>query len=237
VDEHIVFMKRFLRFGLPAIVFVIFLNALAVSEASAQGVLREVLDRMDTHNKTLTSLRAGVTMAKQNAQLGDDPEITNGTAIYGKRKGKDALVRIDWVKPDESLAVVDGQYVIYRPRLKQAYTGSVNTKANPKANNAFAFMNMSRAQLAANYTAKYLGEGTLSNGTKTAHIQLTPKTRTSYKVAELWVDTDGMPVQSKITEHNNDTTTVLLTNLKKNPSLKAEDFEVVIPKGTKVVKS
>ena len=231
-------MKKFLRFGLPAIAFVIFFNTVAVSEASGQGILREILDRMDKHNKTLTSLRASLTMAKQNAQLGDDPEITSGTAIYGKRKGKDALVRIDWVKPDESLAVVDGKYVIYRPRLAQAYTGSVNkAKGNAKANGALAFMSMSREQLRANYTATYLGEGTLSDGTKTVHIRLTPKIMSSYKTAEVWVDANGMPLQSRITENNNDTTTVLLTNITKNPSLKGSDFEVVLPKGTKIVKS
>jgi outer membrane lipoprotein-sorting protein len=69
------------------------------------------------------------------------------------------------------------------------------------------------------------------------HIKLTPKTRTSYKTAELWVDVDGMPRQSKLTEHNNDTTTVLLTNIQKNPSLKGSDFEIKLPPGTKTIKS
>ncbi|MBA2334658.1 MAG: LolA family protein [Pyrinomonadaceae bacterium] len=214
-------------------------SSFAPNETHAQArVLGDILDRMDRNNKTLSSLRADVTMAKQNAQLGGDPEITKGTVIYAPRKGKDALVRIDWIKPDESLAVVDGEYIIYRPRLNQAYTGKVNkAKGNAKANGALAFMNMSRVQLNANYTAAYLGEGTLSEGTKTFHLQLTPKTKTSYKTAELWVDTNGMPLQSKIVENNNDTTTVLLTNLRKNINLKGTDFVINVPGGTKFVKS
>jgi len=232
-------MQKFLRTGLPVIALMILFNAFAPTEIQAQArVLGDILDRMDKHSQKLTSLRADVTMAKMNTQLGDDPEITRGTAIYAPRKGKDALVRIDWVKPDESLAVVNGEYIIYRPRLNQAYTGKVNkAKGNAKANGALAFMNMSRAQLKANYTAVYLGEGTLSDGTKTFHLRLTPKTKTSYTMAELWVDVDGMPIQTKIVENNNDTTTVLLTNLKKNINLKGSDFEIVVTKHTKFVKS
>ncbi|CAN5419782.1 hypothetical protein BH18ACI3_BH18ACI3_15530 [soil metagenome] len=232
-------MHRFLRLILPAITLMLLFSSFAPNETHAQArVLGDILDRMDRNNKTLSSLRADVTMAKQNAQLGGDPEITKGTVIYAPRKGKDALVRIDWIKPDESLAVVDGEYIIYRPRLNQAYTGKVNkAKGNAKANGALAFMNMSRVQLNANYTAAYLGEGTLSEGTKTFHLQLTPKTKTSYKTAELWVDTNGMPLQSKIVENNNDTTTVLLTNLRKNINLKGTDFVINVPGGTKFVKS
>ena len=217
----------------------VFFGAVAVSESQAQGKLGEILRRMDKHNKALTTLRADVTMGKQNAQLGDDPEITVGTAIYAKRPGKDALARIDWVKPlVESLAVVDGRYTIYRTKLGVAYTGSAkNAKKDTKGNSALAFMNMSKAELNANYTTAYLGEATLSDGTPTVQLKLTPKTKTSYKVAELWVDVDGMPRQSKIVENNNDTTTVLLTNLKKNPSLKSSDFKINYPEGTNVIKS
>jgi hypothetical protein len=61
---------------------------------------------------------------------------------------------------EETLAVVNGKYVLYRPALKQAITGNAkNAKGGGKANNALAFMNMSKEQLKANYTIKYLGTG------------------------------------------------------------------------------
>jgi outer membrane lipoprotein-sorting protein len=233
-------MKRYLRFILPTVAVMFVFGAVGIADAKAQvNKLREIMTRMDVHNKALTTLRADVTMGKQNAQLGDDPEITTGTAIYAKRPGKDALARIDWKKPlEESLAVVDGKYIIYRTKLGIAYTGSTKDKTkDTKGNSALAFMNMSKADLNANYSAAYLGEATLSDGTRTVHLQLTPKAKTSYKLAELWVDVDGMPRQSKIVENNNDTTTVLLTKLQKNPSLKSSDFKVSYPNGTKVVKS
>ena len=93
--------------------FIIFAGS--AKAASAQGVINEILARMEAHNKALTSLRANVTMVKENAQLGGALDTTEGTAIYLPVRGKDPLVRIDWVSPKESLAVVNKQYVIYRP--------------------------------------------------------------------------------------------------------------------------
>jgi outer membrane lipoprotein-sorting protein len=98
-------------------------------------------------------------------------------------------------------------------------------------------MSMSKAQLKQNYSMKYLGEATLTNGTKTWHLELTPNARTSYKSAEVWVDGNGMPVKSKVTEHNNDSTTVLLSNLQKNVKIDTSAFKVDLPKGTKIIKS
>jgi outer membrane lipoprotein-sorting protein len=225
-------MKKILRFGLPVLAVVLFIN----SAASAQGVLNEILKRMDAQNKSLTSLRAGVTMVKENAQLGDT-ETTQGKVLYLPQRSGNPFVRIDWVKPDESLAVVNKQYVIYRPRLGQAYTGTTDTATgNAKAGGALAFLNMSKTQLKANYDVQYLGEATLSNGAKTWHLQMTPKTAASYKSAEVWVDKDGFPVQSRIVEANKDATTVLLSNLEKNVTINAAVFKIELPKGTKIIK-
>lgn len=215
--------------------FVIFGGAQA---ASAQGIVNEILARMDAHNKTLTSLRANVTMVKENAQLGGALDTTEGTTIYLPQSGKNPLVRIDWVSPKESLAVIDKQYVIYRPALSQAYTGNTaNARGNAKAGGALAFMNMSKAQLKQNYAIKYLGEATVKGGVKTWHLEMTPNARTSYKSAEIWVDGNGMPIQSKVIEHNNDSTTVLLSNLEKNVKLNRSQFKVNLPSDTKIIKS
>ncbi len=227
-------MRNILRSGAIA-VFAFIVIGISAGETNAQ--LTTILTRMDNHNKALSSLKANVSMAKYNSQL-EVSDVTKGVAIYLPRKGKDALVRIDWANPDESMAVVDKKYVIYRPRLKQAYVGSVSSaKGNAKAGNALAFMSMSRSQLRANYDSKYLGAGTLSDGTKTDHIQLTPKTESNYRSAEIWVDENGMPVQSKITEKNGDTTTILLTNIVKNKTIDAKEFTITIPKGTEMLKS
>ena len=230
-------MKSFLRLGLTTIAIVLFFNAFAVSETKAQaGTVNEILRRMENNRNTMKTLRSNVTMVKYDSVL-KEAEKVEGKSIYLPTKGRDALVRIDWTKPEETLAVVNGKYVIYRPRLKQAIVGNVkDAKGNGKANGALSFMNMSKEQLKTNYTIKYLGEEKLSNGTATWHLELTPKAATKYKMAEIWVDGNGMPVQAKVIESNNDTTTVLLSDFEKNAKINASQFEVKLPKGTQIIK-
>lgn len=229
-------MKSYFRLGLAAAALMLFFNAFAVTETKAQ-VIDQILKKMDEHYKALKSLRSDVTMVKYDSLLQESDKY-EGTTSYLPAKGREAFVRIDWVKPrQEILSVANGQYVVYRPTLKQAIIGDTkNTKGSGKANNALAFMNMSRAQLKANYTIRYMGQENVSGGIPTWHLELTPKTKQNYKLADLWVDGYGMPIQAKVTETNNDTTTVLLTNLQKNATINAGDFEVALPKDVKIAK-
>lgn len=230
-------MKSLFRLSLTAIAFLFVFNIFAVTETKAQGVLGEVLKRMDTHNKSLTSLKANVAMDKFNSQL-DEQDLYEGKATYLPQKGRNAYVRIDWSKPvEESLVVVREEYMLYRPRLKQAIVGNVDkATGSGTSNGALSFINMSKAQLMANYTIIYIGQENLSGGTATWHIELTPKKATSYKKADLWVDANGMPLQMKVTEKNNDTTTVLLSKLEKNVTINPSVFVIKTPKDTKIVK-
>lgn len=226
-------MKTFLRFSFATALLAIFFSAFAVTETNAQQ-LNEILKRMETHRQSLTSLRANVMMVKYDPVL-KIADTYEGTSMYVPLKGRDALVRIDWTKPaQETLAVAEGQYVLFRPRLNQAIIGNAkNAKGSGKANSALSFMNMSKGQLKANYNIKYLGQENVSGGIPTWHLELTPKTAQNYKSAELWVDSDGMPIQAKVVEKNNDTITILLSKLEKNKTINTNDFVVKLPKNVK----
>lgn len=231
-------MKSFTRLSLAAIAVTLFFNAFAATRTNAQGPLNEILKRMEVNRNTMKTLRSNVKMVKYNSQL-KESDMTEGTSIYLPTKGRDALVRIDWTKPvKETLAVVNGKYVLYRERLNQAIVGNAkDAKGSGKANGALSFMNMSKEQLKSNYTIKYLGQENVSDGTPTWHLELTPKAATNFKIAELWVDTNGMPIQAKVVENNNDSTTVLLSNIEKNVSINVAQFEVKLPKNVTIVKS
>ncbi|MEK7854572.1 MAG: outer membrane lipoprotein carrier protein LolA [Acidobacteriota bacterium] len=219
-----------------AFLAVMFISAAFVAEADAQGgELGKILRRMDTHNRNLTTLRANVTWAKENTQLGET-DVVQGSIMYAKRPGKDALVRVDWKRPSETISVGDGRYVIFQPDNNIAYKGSVKdaSKGQTKVASAFSFMSMSRAELDANFTPSYLGQGNLSDGTAVVHLRLIPKAKANFKSAELWVDVDGMLRQTKVVESNNDTSTFLITKAEKNPPLKSSDFNVKLPGNTKV---
>jgi outer membrane lipoprotein-sorting protein len=207
------------------------------TEAKAQGVLNDVLKRMDTAYKSLSTLRSNVKMEKTDSVLGET-DTYEGTVIYVPKKGRDANIRIDWVKPsNETLAVVGGKYLIYKQSTKQAFYGSVNdAKGDPKTGSSLAFLNMSKAQLKANYDIALIGEETVASGDKTWHLRLTPKTKGKQKQADVWVDTNGFPLQSKVTENNNDTTTVSLSKLEKNVTIDLSLFKVQLPKDVAMVK-
>jgi outer membrane lipoprotein-sorting protein len=227
-------IQRLVSLAMFAALFAMF----SAVPASAQGVLSDILKRMDANNKGLKSLKSSIKMSKHNAQL-DEYDLYEGSVQYLPAPVKEQIkVRIDWAKPVvENLAVGSGQYILYRPRLEQAIVGKVNetTKGGAGAGGALAFMSMNRAQLKANYDVAYIGEETVNGSVRTWHIQLTPKAANSYKSADLWVDANGMPVQAKVTERNNDSTTIQLTNIERNATVPGNVFQIKPPKNTKII--
>lgn len=231
-------MNNLLKKGLFAAIVAVAFGAAGAADANGQATINEIYKRMNDHNKALTSLRANVTMVKMNSQLGGVTDTTEGKVIYLPQRKSDPYVRIDWVKPVETLAVFKGEYVLYRPNLKQYVTGSTKSaKGNAKGGNALAFINMSSAELRKNFDAVYVGKATVKGGVETWHLRLTPKTPQSFKSAEVWVDVNGMPVQTMVVEKNDDTTTVLLSGLEKNVKIDGASFKVTIPKDAKKVEA
>jgi outer membrane lipoprotein-sorting protein len=96
-------------------------------------------------------------------------------------------------------------------------------------------MNMSRAQLAARYDVQDMGQETLYGGVSTQHVKLVPKGGASFKWAEAWVDGGGMPVQTKVVEKNDDSTSVRLTNLQRNASIPLEEFFLKLDASVRIV--
>lgn len=232
-------MSKALRYSLLIIVFGLLISSVSVNEAKAQGITEEALRRMDVYNKSLQSLRADVTMVKTNVQLGVSDTTYGNTSYLPKTAKRGTYVRIDWTRPlEEQISVIGDNYELYRPRLNQVIVGKVNKAKNSAAvGGALGFMNMSKSQLKANYSISNLGEEQISGGIRTLHLQLTPTTPTSYKFAEIWIDNDGVPRQAKVIEQNNDATTVLLSNIEKNVTLKAEIFKLKYPGSVKKIKA
>lgn len=230
-------MKSFFKLSLTAMVAVLFFSAFSVTETKAQQI-NEILKRMDEHYKALKSLKADVTRVQFNAQLGE-PDTSSGKISLIPGKGRSFSLRLDWTKPkEETLSIVNGQYVAFIPNIKRAYTGSSESKTvNDKGGNVLKIMSMSKEELKANYNIVYLGEEKVAGSIRTLHLKLTPKTKTNFKFADLWVDGDGMPIQAQVTRLNDDTDRILLANLGKNVTINASIFKVNLPRGTEVIKS
>ena len=232
-------MKRFIPLGLVAVLILSAFIAVSPTPANGQsaGLVSSVLNRLEKNRANLKSLRAGLTMEKYNSQLGTNDKST-GVVSYQPGSGRNASVRIEWTSPQhEIIAVQNGKYTLFRPRLKTAYTGS-STKGPRPANGILDMMYMSRQQLEARFEPlKDVREETIWGGISTIHLTLIPKGNASYKYAEVWIDASGMPVQSKIVEKNDDSTTMRLSALEKNIKLSSDEFQIKLDSDVKVIKS
>ncbi|MFN2516178.1 MAG: outer membrane lipoprotein carrier protein LolA [Pyrinomonadaceae bacterium] len=230
-------MKRLVS---PVILLVVLLGSLIVSSpitnGQSAGLVSSVLNRMERNRQSLRSLKASLSMEKYNAQL-RDAERYSGIVIYVPSSGRDASVRIEWQRPQhEILAVSNGKYTLFRPRLGMAYVGSSKSSRN-KAGGVLDMMYMTRQQLESRFQpVQDVREETLWGGVSTIHLKLVPKGNSSFKYAEIWVDSSGMPVQTKIVEKNDDATTMRLSGLERNLKISSEEFSVKLDSKVKIVK-
>jgi len=229
-------MSNFLRSGFVAIALTFVFGSLAVTETAAQPATK-ILQRMDTHYKALESLQADISRETYNSQL-EDTDKMSGNISLKPGKGTDFSLLLEWTKPrDEVISVVNGKYMAFVKGSGQAFVGnSGSKKLNNKGGGVLKMLGrMDKAEIKSNYEVLYLGEEGVGGSVKTGHLRLTPKAKSDYKFADIWVDSDGMVLQVKLTMLNNDTDTILLTKIKKNEISDVSIFKVKLPQGTKLI--
>ncbi|HET6861467.1 MAG TPA: outer membrane lipoprotein carrier protein LolA [Pyrinomonadaceae bacterium] len=231
-------MKRFVPLVLlSALIFcAAVLAAPKSAKAQGAGLVSSVLSRLEKNRASLKSLKAGITIEKYNSQIGTNDK-SEGVVIYLPGSGRQASLRIDWTRPStETLAVSKGRYQLYRPKWNTVIVGLQN-KA-PQTSGLIDMMYMSRQQLETRFQPlQDVREETLGGEVSTIHLTLIPKGNAGYKYAEIWIDSAGMPVQTKIVEKNDDSTTMRLTKLQKNVPVSSGEFELKLDSNVKVVKS
>ncbi|MBL8183075.1 MAG: outer membrane lipoprotein carrier protein LolA [Blastocatellia bacterium] len=206
--------------------------------ANGQGALGQILNRMDAHYRGLNSLNSNIVMVKTDAALGAAGNVeTVGTVSFiPERKPGKMYVRLDWTKPKESMIVIGDDYRLINYTTNTALCGKKDdTKTNAKVAGPLSFIGMSKEQLKANYSVIIASkdEQKLSDGTLTMHIRLTPKARSEYKYAELWVDGNGLPRQAMVVSNNGDSTSILIRNPSTNGKVDRSTFTLALPKGMK----
>jgi outer membrane lipoprotein-sorting protein len=175
-------------------------------------------------------------MEKYNSQLKDSDKYS-GYVLYVPETGRSASVRLEWQSPQhEILAVQNGDYTLYRPRLKQAYKGKAAEAKAGKSNSLLQFLSMSGSQIRARFDVQNPYDETIWGGVGTTHLTLMPRGASSFKYAEVWVDGSGLPVQTKVVEKNDDSTTVRLLNVEKNASISSDEFRLQLDPGVKIIR-
>jgi outer membrane lipoprotein-sorting protein len=205
------------------------------ANAQGAGLVSSILNKMERNRRDMRSLRAGVLMQKYNAQIKVYDDF-QGEVQYVPGAGQNVSVRVDWQKPQrEHLAVSGGKYTLFKPRMNMAYQGSTSSK-NSKVSGVLGFgLGMTKAQFNSEYNIDVLGEGTL-DGPHVWLLKFTPKKSAGFKYAEVWVDDSGMPLQTRVTERNNDSTLVRLVNPQKNGRIDPKAFDIPLGSGVKIVK-
>ncbi len=231
-------MKKLFSLGLVVGILVAATSIAPASGTNAQtaGMVSSALNRLERSKRNLKTLRADITMEKYNSQL-RDKEVWSGIVLYIPAAG-DAFVRVEWSRPQhEILTTENGYYQLYRPRIGIVYEGKNSNLKNRNDNGILALMNMSATQLRTRFGEFQDGrEETLWGGVATTHFKTFPKVAASYKYIEVWIDNEGMPVQIKMVEKNDDATTVRLTNLAKNQTIPMTEFKQNLDASVKRVK-
>ena len=233
-------MKRLVSLSLLLAVLVSALVASfpTATKAQSAGLVSSVLNWMERNRQSLKSLKASLSMEKYNAQLRDADEY-RGVLLYMPASGRDASVRIDWKSPQtEILAVANGKYTLLKPRLGVAYTGSSkSSKVKNSTGGMMDLLYLSRQQLEARFQpVQDVREETLWGGVSTIHLTLVPKGGASFKYAEIWVDSAGMPVQTKVVEKNGDATTMRLSSVERNLRMNSDEFNIKLDSKVKIIK-
>jgi len=208
------------------------------ANGQSAGLVSSVLNRMERNRQSLRSLKANLSMEKYNAQLRDKDQYI-GTVLYMPASGRNAFVRIEWQKPQhEILAVANGKYRLYRPRLNQVIEGKTGSVKGPGGSGGVLdMMYMSKQQLETKFEpVQDVREETLWGGVSTIHLTLVPKGNAGYKYAEIWVDSAGMPVQTKIVEKNGDATTMRLSGMERNAKMSSDEFNLKLDSNVKIIK-
>jgi outer membrane lipoprotein-sorting protein len=231
-------MKRLFSFSLVVGLFLATMSLAPASRTSAQsaGLVSSILNRMERQKKNLKTLRADINMEKYNSQL-RDKETWSGIVLYIPGAGN-AFVRLEWNRPQhEILTSENGNYMLYQPRKGIVYEGKNNHFSNRGDSDVLSLMNMSATQLRTKFGEfQDVREETLWGGVATTHFKVYPKVAASYKYIEAWIDNEGMPVQTKMVEKNDDATTIRLTNLAKNQTIPPGEFKQNLDASVKRVK-
>ncbi len=223
---------------LAILVCAVFVSSPKAINGQSAGLVSSVLNRMERNRQSLRSLKASLSMEKYNAQLRDKDNYS-GWVSYVPANGRDASVRIEWQKPRrEILAVANGKYTLFRPALNQAMVGKTGSVKGPAGSGGVLdMMYMSKQQLEAKFQpVQDVREETLWGGISTIHLTLVPKSNSSFKYAEIWVDSAGMPVQTKIVEKNGDATTMRLSGMERNAKISSDEFNLKLDSNVKIIK-
>ena len=213
-----------------------FVLLLVAGSAHAQS-LDAVFMRIDKAAPQFHSFEAGMRHLVHTAVINDDA-IDQGSIKVKRDKGRDTRVLINITGADARTVWVDATTVnMYLPKLNTVQVFEIGDRRSLLDEYLLLGFGASSAELQAAYDISYAGNENIV-GHPADHIVLIPKSKEQLKQikrADLWIGTDGIPLQQKVTTSaTGDYTMFTWSNAKVNGPMLESAVKFSLPKGVKV---
>jgi outer membrane lipoprotein-sorting protein len=207
------------------------------SASGTAATLEEILARMESAGKQVTSFSANISQKKWTAVLKEFDRGEKGGLWYLRPKAGQAYLRKDITSPENNILVIaDGEAVFYEPKIKQARKYQLGANKDKAEFLVLGFGTTARS-LTETYNIRLLGEESI-DGRKTHMLELKPKSLKAaayFSEIVLWVaDQIGLPIQQKLVEPNGDYMLIKFEGLKLNPGINKNKFKLSLPSGVLV---
>ncbi len=217
-------------------VVLFWLILIAFSGAALGASLEQVLADMDRAAAAFKDMSAKLTRLDHTAVINDTSRET-GTVRMKRVGAREIRLRIDFEEPDPRTVVFERATArIYYPKIQTVQVYDLGKHRSLIDQFLMLGFGSSGTELAKNYQLKVLGEEKIS-GEATVRLELVPKAQSVKEYlskAELWVASNGCPMQQKFSRPSGDYTVITYEGLSLNTNLADQTFRLALPKGVKV---
>jgi outer membrane lipoprotein-sorting protein len=199
---------------------------------NAQTNLNQVFAKIDEAAKNFRAVECNLERTKVTV-LVDDKLVASGK-LYYTRAGSEPRLKVEFGNgkgPDQILLIDKGKLQLYTPKIKEVQEASLGGHASAVQQFMALGFGQSSQDLKKNYQISLGGEETI-DGKKTAILDLTPPApMAGIKAVRMWMDEkNGISVQVKVTETNDDYTIYKYSNIKMSAGLPDSLFDLKLPK-------
>jgi outer membrane lipoprotein-sorting protein len=206
-----------------------------LAQAQSTFTLDQVFAKMDEVSKTFRSTQADIERTHVTI-LVNDKDVSSGKFYY-VRQGTQPRVRMELTKPALQQLLIDkGKLQLYTPNLKQVQEASLGEHQDKVDMFMSLGFGQSSQDLKKNYTVTLGGEEVI-DGRKTVRIDLKPKSSTTFKSVQMWMDPQKwVAAQITTTELSGDYLTVKFSNIRVNASIPESVFTLKLPKDVNILR-
>lgn len=226
-------MKRINLFFTTAVFLIAVLFSIPTANANGNDKLDEILNNMQKSAASITTIYARMEQLKRDRQIGGTEKYSGEVFFKHLGKNNDKVCIKYSVPSGQTVWVIGDEITLYQANIGQAIKTSRRSASQKGDDLSFvATPYTSVPELRRQYNIVHSGE---EQGM--AKLDLTPKNKSSVKSLTLWVDQSSwLPTKYHITEGNGNVTTITLSGLKTNGVIPNGNFEVRLPKDTKVIR-